>query len=74
MGCYQPRAPVHDPPGVTWSDGQPFSAKDVAFTFDLMRRFPALDRAGVWSYLADVKSDAASVEFTFKRAYTVKAR
>ena len=57
-------------PGVAWSDGQPFSGKDVAFTFDLMRRFPALDRAGVWSYLADVKSDAASVEFTFKRAYT----
>src|SRR5262245_65502250 len=58
-------------PGVLWSDGQPFSGKDVAFTFDLMRRFPALDRAGVWSYLADVKSaDAGSVEFTFKRAYT----
>ena len=58
-------------PGVLWSDGQPFSGKDVAFTFDLMRRFSALDRAGVWGFLADVKSaDASSVEFTFKRAYT----
>jgi peptide/nickel transport system substrate-binding protein len=58
-------------PGVLWSDGQPFSGKDVAFTFDLMRRFPVLDRAGVWGYLADVKSaDGSSVEFTFKRAYT----
>jgi peptide/nickel transport system substrate-binding protein len=58
-------------PGITWSDGQPFSGRDVAFTFDLMRRFSALDRAGVWSYLADVKSaDGTAVEFTFKRAYT----
>ena len=58
-------------PGVLWSDGQPFSGKDVAFTFELMRRFPALDRAGVWGYLADVKSaDGSSVEFAFKRAYT----
>jgi peptide/nickel transport system substrate-binding protein len=58
-------------PGVSWSDGQPFSGKDVAFTFDLMRRVPALDRAGVWGFLADVKSaDATSVDFTFKRAYT----
>jgi peptide/nickel transport system substrate-binding protein len=58
-------------PGVLWSDGQPFSGKDVAFTFDMMRRFSALDRAGVWGFLADVKSaDGSSVEFTFKRAYT----
>jgi peptide/nickel transport system substrate-binding protein len=58
-------------PAVTWSDGQPFTGRDVAFTFDLMRRFPVLDRQGVWGYLADVKSaDGTSVEFTFKRAYT----
>jgi peptide/nickel transport system substrate-binding protein len=58
-------------PGVFWSDGHPFSGQDVAFTFDLMRRFPALDRAGVWGFLSDVKSpDSATVEFTFKRAYT----
>jgi peptide/nickel transport system substrate-binding protein len=57
--------------GVVWSDGVPFSARDVAFTFDLMRRFPALDRQGVWGFLSDVKvTDATTVEFTFKRAYT----
>jgi peptide/nickel transport system substrate-binding protein len=57
--------------GILWSDGQPFSGKDVAFTFDLMRRFATLDRAGVWGFLADVKSaDGSSVDFTFKRAYT----
>jgi peptide/nickel transport system substrate-binding protein len=58
-------------PAVVWSDGQPFSGRDVVFTFELMRRFPALDRAGVWGFLADVKSaDGTSVEFTFQRAYT----
>jgi peptide/nickel transport system substrate-binding protein len=58
-------------PGVSWSDGQQFSGSDVVFTFDLMRRVPALDRAGVWGYLADVKSpDGTTVEFAFKRAYT----
>jgi len=58
-------------PGVLWSDGQPFSGKDVAFTFQLMKRFSALDRADVWGFLADVKSaDGSSVVFTFKRAYT----
>lgn len=58
-------------PGVVWSDGAAFSTRDVIFTFDLMRRFPALDRQGVWSFLADVKAvDATAVEFSFKRPYT----
>ena len=29
--------------GVTWSDGQPFSAQDVVFTFNLLKKYPALD-------------------------------
>ena len=58
-------------PGVVWSDGAEFSGRDVVFTFDLMRRFPALDRGGVWGFLAEVKSgDATTVEFTFSRPYT----
>jgi peptide/nickel transport system substrate-binding protein len=57
--------------GVLWSDGTPFSARDVAFTFDLMRRNPPLDRQRLWSLLADaVALDAATVEFTLKRPYT----
>ncbi|WP_330475550.1 ABC transporter substrate-binding protein [Terrabacter sp. C0L_2] len=35
--------------GVKWSDGQAFSAKDVAFTFNLMKQYPAFDKAGVWN-------------------------
>jgi len=58
-------------PHVLWSDGTPFSASDVIFTFDLMRRAPALDRQKLWSFLGDVTAiDAATVEFTFKRPYT----
>ncbi|MFI5184668.1 MAG: ABC transporter substrate-binding protein [Vicinamibacteria bacterium] len=58
-------------PGVLWSDATPFSARDVTFTFDLLRRFPALDRDGVWTFLASVAAvDASTVEFTLKRAYT----
>jgi peptide/nickel transport system substrate-binding protein len=29
--------------GVKWSDGKPFSAADVAFTFNLIRKYPALN-------------------------------
>jgi peptide/nickel transport system substrate-binding protein len=29
--------------GVKWSDGKPFSAADVAFTFNLLSKFPALN-------------------------------
>lgn len=56
--------------GVTWSDGAPFGPADVAYTFDLLRRFPALDGSGVWSFLADVTADADTVTFTFSRPYS----
>jgi peptide/nickel transport system substrate-binding protein len=58
-------------PGVVWSDGHPFSARDVRFTFDLLRRVPALDRGGVWAFLSTVAAiDADTVEFTLKRPFT----
>jgi peptide/nickel transport system substrate-binding protein len=58
-------------PGVKWSDGVPFTAMDVAFTFDLMRRFPALDHDAVWQFLASVTAvDPGTVEFRLKRPYT----
>jgi peptide/nickel transport system substrate-binding protein len=53
--------------GVKWSDGQPFSAKDVVFTFDMLKKFPALDLNSVWSVLSSVKMVAANkVAFNFK--------
>ncbi len=56
--------------GVRWSDGRPFGADDVAFTFGLLKRFPALDRRGVWSFLDGVTAvDAHTVEFHFQRVF-----
>lgn len=55
---------------VLWSDGQPFSARDVAFTFRLVKKFPALDRRGQWGFLSDVSAvDDHTVDFTFQRVF-----
>jgi len=35
--------------GVKWSDGTPFTAADVAFTFNLIKQDPALDLYSLWS-------------------------
>jgi len=55
---------------VKWNDGQPFSADDVAFTFNLMKQYPAADSGGVWAFLKDVTApDANTVVMTFQKAY-----
>ncbi|HEV2932261.1 MAG TPA: ABC transporter substrate-binding protein, partial [Streptosporangiaceae bacterium] len=41
-------------PGVKWSDGTPMTAADVAYTFNLIKKYPALDLTGVWSVLSSV--------------------
>jgi peptide/nickel transport system substrate-binding protein len=53
-------------PNVTWSDGTPMTAADVAFTFNLMKKFPALDVNSVWSVLSSVTQSGDSVVMTFK--------
>lgn len=35
--------------GVKWSDGTPFTANDVVFTFNYMKKHPALDLNGIWA-------------------------
>ena len=35
--------------GVKFADGSALSAKDVAFTFNLAKKYPAMDLAGVWN-------------------------
>lgn len=56
--------------GVKWNDGKPFDANDVAFTFNLMKQYPAADANGVWSYLSNVTApDANTVQMTFTKAY-----
>jgi peptide/nickel transport system substrate-binding protein len=57
-------------PNVKWNDGQPFTADDVAFTFNTMKQYPAADGLSVWSFLSSVSaSDANTVVMTFQKAY-----
>lgn len=51
---------------VKWNDGQPFSADDVVFTFNLLKKFPAFDSSGVWQTLDSVTRDGSNVNFKFK--------
>ncbi|MEF2277220.1 ABC transporter substrate-binding protein [Deinococcus sp. YIM 134068] len=58
-------------PGVRWHDGRAFSAADVAFTFNYMKQYPALDLSGVWKNgLTGVRASGNTVTFTFNRANT----
>lgn len=52
---------------VKWTNGQSFTAKDVVYTFDLLKRYPALDTNGIWKVLKQVKAvNSYVVTFTFK--------
>ncbi len=51
--------------GVKWSDGTAFTAGDVVFTFNLMKKFPALDSNGVWQQISAVAASGNDVTFTF---------
>ncbi|HEY1486525.1 MAG TPA: ABC transporter substrate-binding protein, partial [Micromonosporaceae bacterium] len=54
--------------GVTWNDGQPFSAADVAYTFNLMKAKPALDLYALWTGagLESVTASGNKVTMNFK--------
>jgi len=47
-------------PNVKWSDGQPFTAQDVAFTFNYGKKYPAADQQGLWAKPAQLASVTAS--------------
>jgi len=57
--------------GVKWSDGQDFSGKDVAFSLDLIKKFPALDSNAIWELLDSYKLvDDFTLQFNLKQVYT----
>jgi peptide/nickel transport system substrate-binding protein len=61
-------------PNVLWSDGQPFTAKDVLYTFDLLKGNPALLN-NIGSILTDdidswSAPDDATIVFKFKVVHT----
>lgn len=63
--------------GVTWNDGKPFTAADVAFTFNLEKKYPALDTYALWSdgVLSAVTAEGTDkVRFSFARVSTSSFR
>lgn len=58
--------------GVKWSDGEPFTADDVVFTFNLLKSNPALQSGGATAYYDSVeKIDDLTVKFTLPSVYTL---
>jgi peptide/nickel transport system substrate-binding protein len=55
--------------GVKWNDGQPFSADDVAFTFNLMKTVTATDLYALWTGagLQSVTASGNKVTMTFSQ-------
>src|ERR1700761_2324717 len=51
--------------GVKFSDGTPMTAADVAFTFNLLKKVPALDVNSVWSVLSSVTQSGDNVVMDF---------
>lgn len=61
--------------GVTWSDGTPFTANDVAFTWNLLKDNEALPGNGARGPMPRLESieatDDATVVFTFNEVFTI---
>jgi peptide/nickel transport system substrate-binding protein len=55
---------------VKWSDGKPFTADDIVFTYSLIKKTPALDLGGL--KLTDVKKDGDNVVLNFSESKFVK--
>ncbi|MFB6671927.1 ABC transporter substrate-binding protein [Streptomyces sp. NPDC056390] len=54
--------------GVRWNDGKPLTAQDVAFTFNMIKKYDVLDTKAVWPLLKSVKATGDNqVTFSFKK-------
>ena len=55
--------------GVKYTNGDALTAADVAYTFNLMKKFPTLDVNALWSVLSSVATSGSNkVVMTFKTA------
>jgi len=59
--------------GVLWSDGEPFTADDVVFTFTLLKDNPALiDRGGIRAFTESAEAiDDLTVQFNLTDVYSL---
>jgi peptide/nickel transport system substrate-binding protein len=51
--------------GVKWSDGKDFTPADVVFTFNLLKKYPALDGKAVWQQITAVSATGNDVTMQF---------
>ncbi|MBK5569157.1 ABC transporter substrate-binding protein [Ensifer sp. SSB1] len=57
-----------------WSDGKPLTATDVKFTYDYLKKFPALDFVSIWTFITGVEAvDAQTVRFTLANPSSLAA-
>lgn len=54
--------------GVKWSDGEAFTAEDVAFTFNMLKKHPELDRTGINARLDKITASGNTVTFDLTEA------
>lgn len=56
--------------GVSWSDGQPFTSADVAFTLNLILKNPSIDLTGIDAVVQNVSApDASTVIVTLNKPF-----
>ncbi|MEE1618590.1 ABC transporter substrate-binding protein [Brachybacterium sp. J153] len=48
--------------GVTWSDGEPLTPDDVAFTLNLRKEYPGADDIGLWTDVFGAPAESVEVE------------
>ncbi len=54
--------------GLKWSDGKPFTTRDIAFTFDLIKKNKGLDLQAIWDQIDGVEAvDDRTVTIKYKR-------
>ncbi len=60
--------------GLKWSDGEPLTVDDVVFTYDYLKKFPALDFNSVSALMESVeKVDERTVRFNLKQPNSLVA-
>jgi peptide/nickel transport system substrate-binding protein len=56
-------------PGVLWHDGTAFSAEDVAFTYNALKKEPMLDKYSLWGKLNSVTAQGDKVIFSLSQPF-----